>query len=142
MGAEAGTGAAAIAAETLWGVWELVSWTRVDADGTVTYPFSDRASGRLIYHPEGWMSGFLMDPAHLEAPPGGARTVMTYTARYRLDGEIVVHDVDIATDRNMIGVALRRRVVRTAEGMVLETLAPVGRAARDSVHRLAWRRPA
>jgi len=129
----------------LLGTWELVEWVRVTPTGETTYPMSDKASGRIIYDASGLMSAFLMDPAHLVegAPPParGAHRFLSYSGRYALKGDVVEHDVDLSSDPKFVGLVLRRRVVPDGERIVLETLAAVGREARDSTHRLVWRRP-
>lgn len=135
------TAAPAVDARDLLGTWELVSWTRVPASGPVTYPMSEQAKGRIIYDASGLMTAFLMDPAHVSEPPAqGAHRFLSYSGRYELKGDVVEHAVDLASDPKFVGIVLRRRVVQEGERIVLETLNSAGLAARESAHRLVWRR--
>ena len=45
----------------LLGTWRLLEWT-ASAEGTVSYPFTKEASGRLIYAADGMMAAFLQSP--------------------------------------------------------------------------------
>lgn len=124
---------------SLIGTWRLTEWARVAADGSVTHPFTPEATGRLIYAANGLMSAFLMTPDwSVEAERAGRRGVTAYSARWELMGDIVHHAVDFASDPRMLGETLRRRVVPGPAGITLETLSAVGRADRDSIHRLSW----
>lgn len=132
-----------MATESLLGTWKLKEWSRVAPDGTVTHPFTPEATGRLIYAANGLMSAFLMMPDWgIESERAGTRGLTAYSARWELMGDVVHHAVDFASDPRMLGETLRRRVVPTAGGMVLETLSAVGRADRHSIHRLDWVREA
>lgn len=125
--------------DSLLGTWKLKEWSRIAADGTVTHPFTAEATGRLIYAANGLMSAFLMTPDwSVAAERAGGRGVTAYSARWELLGDIVHHAVDFASDPRMLGETLRRRVVPTADGFILETLSAVGRADRESIHRLEW----
>lgn len=132
-----------MATDSLLGTWKLTEWARVAADGTKTHPFTPEATGRLIYAANGLMSAFLMMPDwSVAAEHAGKRGVTAYSARWELMGDIVHHAVDFASDPRMLGETLRRRVVPTPEGITLETLSAVGRAERESIHRLSWAREA
>lgn len=132
-----------MATDSLIGTWKLVEWSRVDADGQISHPFTPEATGRLIYAANGLMSAFLMMPDWgVAAERAGTRGMTAYSARWELMGDIVHHAVDFASDPRMLGETLRRRVVPTPQGITLETLSAVGRAERSSIHRLAWTREA
>jgi hypothetical protein len=132
-----------MATDSLLGTRKLKEWSRVAADGTITHPFTPEATGRLIYAANGLMSAFLMMPDWgVAAERAGTRGLTAYSARWELLGDIVHHAVDFASDPRMLGETLRRRVVPTSEGFILETLSAVGRADRDSIHRLDWVREA
>jgi hypothetical protein len=132
-----------MATDSLLGTWKLTEWARIAADGTITHPFTPEATGRLIYAANGLMSAFLMMPDwSAAAERAGTRGLTAYSARWELMGDIVHHAVDFASDPRMLGETLRRRVVPTPEGITLETLSAVGRADRESIHRLSWAREA
>lgn len=132
--------AARLEASLLHGCWELVSWTRVDGSGALSHPFSEGALGRIIYHPCGLMTAFLMHPEYPRDPAAGGHRFLAYSGRYALVGDVVEHAVDLASDPKFVGLTLRRRVVPTGERVVLETLAAAGHAPREGLHRLEWRR--
>ena len=140
MSIEQTTQARPVAAQDLVGVWELVSWTRTDAAGLTSYPFSADARGRIIYDAGGLMSAFLMSPAHVSDPGGPGHKFLSYSGRYALNGDVVEHAVDLASDPKFVGIILRRRVVPHGERIVLETLPSVGREEREGKHELVWRR--
>jgi hypothetical protein len=132
----------AIAPQILLGCWELVVWDRADAAGRVTYPFTEQARGRIFYDVTGLMSAFLMHPDWKPGAEGQGHRFLSYSGRYSLDGDVVSHAVDMASDSRFVGEVLRRRIVPDGDQVVLETLASVGREAREGKHRLVWRRPA
>lgn len=123
----------------LHGLWELVSWDRLDPQGRITYPFGRGPKGRLVYDPSGLMSAILMNPNPMDPATGGP-SFMAYSGAYELEGDIVSHAVDLCSDPSFVGLVLRRRVVPDGRGMILETLSAAGRAERDSKHRLTGRR--
>ena len=132
----------AIDARILLGCWELVVWDRTDAAGKVSYPFTDKARGRIFYDANGLMSAFLIHPDWKPGAEGQGHRFLSYSGRYTLDGDVVNHAVDMASDTRFIGETLRRRIVPEGAQVVLETLASVGRETREGQHRLVWRRPA
>jgi len=131
--------AASLDVSLLHGCWELVSWTRTDAAGALSYPFSESARGRIIYHPSGLMSAFLMNPSWATEPDAPGHRFLSYSGRYVLKGDVVEHAVDLASDPKFVGIILRRRVAPEGGLVVLETLAAVGRTEREGSHRLVWR---
>ncbi|MDB5445458.1 MAG: lipocalin-like domain protein [Phenylobacterium sp.] len=140
MSIEQTTQARPVAAKDLVGVWELVAWTRADPGGQTSYPFSADARGRIIYDAGGLMSAFLMNPAYVSDPGGPGHRFLSYSGRYALNGDVVEHAVDLASDPKFVGLTLRRRVVPDGQRIILETLAAVGREEREGKHQLVWRR--
>lgn len=129
-------------AARLIGTWSLVAWTRVAADGSVSYPHTPAGTGRLIYSDRGLMAGFLMAPDHAKGVtvPGNPLFV-GYSGRFEVVDGIANHHVDFAADIRMLGKVLRRRVEWLPDGGVrLHTLAAAGAPERDSSHQLTWRR--
>ncbi len=127
-------------AKRLLGSWALVVWDRTGPDGAVSYPYSERATGRIFYDANGLMGAFLMHPDWGPGDDGAEPRFLSYSGRWELEGDIVNHTVDMASDPRFIGLVLRRRVVPDGERVALETLAAKGHADRDSRHRLLWRR--
>ena len=103
-------------ADNLVGVWKLVSYTTRDPDtGGLIYPFGENAKGYLMYTAGGRMAAVLM--ADTRRPlTGGNRitapvedradafsTSSSYTGTYKLDGDKVIHHVDVAVNPNWVG---------------------------------------
>jgi hypothetical protein len=105
-------------ANQLVGVWRLVTVEDRHEDGTVKYPYGERALGYLIYHPEGYMSATVMsaerprlaNPSRPFAlsPEDCALVLRTmgsaYSGTYEMrDDSTVIHHVHAALIPNMIG---------------------------------------
>lgn len=125
----------------LHGSWDLLSWRRIDPDGTVSYPYTEQASGRLFFDPAGTMAGFLMEPTWKDGHQGADKSgFLAYSAHYELHGSVLHHRVDFASNPRMIGVTLRRQVTLEGDDLTLETLATEGREANEYRLVLEWRR--
>lgn len=129
-------------AARLLGTWTLLSWKRIAADGTVTWPHTEQGTGRLIYSDRGLMAGFLMAPAHAQGERSdGSPLFVGYSGRFEVIGDIANHHVDFAADVRMLHKVLRRRIEWLwADEVRLHTLAPAGAAERESSHQLTWKR--
>lgn len=125
------------------GSWTLVSWRRIDADGSVSYPHTEQGTGRLIYAPQAKMCGFLMSPLHArrEKAADGQPQFVGYSGTYEVVDGIALHRVDFASDLRMLSKTLRRRIEWIGpDRMKLVTLPAEGAAERDSFHELTWER--
>lgn len=102
--------------------WRLVSWENRDQDtGEVEYPLGSDAVGFIRYTADAHVFVHIMaaDRANLPGDDlfGGSdaeaaramRTQVSYCGRYQLDGEHVVHRVDVASFPNWVGSEQRRR---------------------------------
>ncbi len=119
----------------LLGAWTLASWQIVAADGSVAYPFSEAAVGRLIYEAGGHMAVFLMRPG---ANPSSERAgFIAYSGRFELHDDAVHHLIDMASDPALIGTVQVRRMRLSNNELVLS--APV-EADPNAHHVLTWRR--
>ncbi len=127
-------------ASQLAGCWTLVVWERIGANGAVSHPYSDRASGRIFYDANGLMGAFLMHPDWPRGETAAEPRFLSYSGGWELDGDIVNHNVDICSDPKFIGLVLRRRVVPDGERIALLTLPARGHGERESQHRLLWAR--
>lgn len=115
------------------GVWELGRWGRT-RDGGAPTAF-EGARGRLFYDRSGFMA------AHLErvsrSAPGQTQ-VYGYSGRWRIDGSIAHHAVDLATVPEWIGTTLTRTVLLLEAGRLhLETPPARGRSG-DLRDVLEW----
>ena len=97
------------------GTWKLVEQKHIYKDGTVWYPMGEKAIGQLIYSADGYMSGILCRPDRprfvsqelyggLDSELLAAATgFVSYAGRYRIDGNKVIHTVEISFFPNWIG---------------------------------------
>ncbi|MEL7464154.1 MAG: lipocalin-like domain-containing protein [Pseudomonadota bacterium] len=135
--------------EDLIGVWRLVSFMAEDEAGATSEPFGTASSGRLIYLAEGIMSAHLgagdrpalsdMGASGAERALGAMRTHFSYAGRWRLEGDRVLHDVDMSISPDWVGTAKARDVSFDGEDMILTDRDPGGRL---KVGVLRWRREA
>ena len=143
-----------IAPEELVGTWALVDWRIEYLDGRVTRPFGVDAAGQLVYSADGHMSASVSRAGRSRLDAANARLASVadkaaafdgyfhYAGRWHLDGNTVVHSVDLALNPDFVGSEQRRRVdFDGAQDLQLSADEPVGeRGARR--HVLAWRRVA
>jgi hypothetical protein len=90
----------ALTAKDLVGTWTFQSFSLVGRDGAVTKPWGDDHDGQIVYSPDGFMSVLIRRP-------GG---VLAYCGPYAIEGDAVVHRIEIATDPKLVGTAQRRFV--------------------------------
>ncbi|MFK7945553.1 MAG: lipocalin-like domain-containing protein [Paracoccaceae bacterium] len=124
------------------GTWRLVTYTIALPDGLVINPLGSAPRGQIVYTPEGRMAAHLMhggDPDP-DAPPfpdpliGGG-----YCGSYRIEGNRVFHDVEIATVAGRPGTSLMREW--SFDGADLLLVAYDGpRAPLPNTGTLRWRK--
>lgn len=136
----------------LIGRWLIVSWEQHYADGRIERPMGDQLEGFIDYSGTGDMVCMISRRDRARFVKGGqwnapdeekARaydSLLSYAGRYRVEGEIVVHMVDIAIFPNWKGGEQKREFVFQADGTLallarLETGTP-----EERVSRLVWRR--
>jgi hypothetical protein len=112
----------------LVGVWRLVAHSYLEDDGTVSEgPMGAHADGLLIYHEDGYVAASLMrtDPGTDAdgAPPqtylGSADDYLSYSGRWRVCGETVVHEVLIASHARVVNTEQVREVTVNDTGLRL-----------------------
>ena len=88
--------------DDLIGTWRFVDFRLIsDKDGgAVTRPWGDDHAGQIVYAPDGFMSVLIRRE-------GGT---MAYAGPYTIEGDTVVHHIELATDDKLVGTAQRRRV--------------------------------
>lgn len=117
--------------EEIVGVWTLISFERRSGNGEVSHPFGPSPVGRLIYDQSGYMSAALMasDRPALGMPPENVKGMRpsiqsirvihrvftaamlhsSYCGRYRLEGDTIVHQIEVSSLPDWTGTELRRR---------------------------------
>jgi hypothetical protein len=140
-----------LASRELAGTWLLERWqVHYHGGRPPDEPFGPDPSGILIYAPDGWMSATMSvrrrSPlSHLSARRADAASkaraldeYLAYAGRWRLEGDIVVHDVELSVNPVLIGTRQLRRAVLSGVALQLEAQETADGAAR--VHRIEWRR--
>ncbi len=126
-------------AARLVGVWALERYTLDLADGAIE-PLGSAPRGRLAYTADGFMSAHLAPAAGAGEPPAAT---LGYCGRWRLDGERVLHEVEISSRAGMAGTTQVRPMAFVDGALVLTAAnareAP-GPGARTGTGTLVWRR--
>lgn len=148
-------GVRVITAAQLVGAWRLVSARVSFSDGRpAVQPYGPDGSGSIVYSAEGWMSAVLTEGSR--APLGSTsletsnrasdadklaafESYLSYAGRWRLDGDEVVHSVEMALNPNAVGQEQRRRVRWEGGDLVLsyQRTPPSGTVR---TFELTWRR--
>jgi hypothetical protein len=141
-----------VTAEQLQGAWELVSWD-YSVDGELRgYAMGPDATGQLIYSPEGHMSAILsagnravlnaeqFHRADAHERDRAALTYVSYGGTWRLDGDLVRHQVHYSLFPNWVGTELVRTVSWDDGRLVLTAEPDTTASGKQVVNRLVWRR--
>ena len=137
----------------LAGTWRLRSWTSIGNDGSVTEPMGPAPEGLLVYTASGTMITTIGAPARppitggdiLRGPPveivAMATTFIAYSGTYRLDGDDVIHGVEMSLFPDWVGTHQRRHVTLSDDGSRLTLTAdPMTLGGRTGAQRLGWER--
>jgi len=103
------------------GVWTLVYYKILKEDGTLfSYPYTKHCKGHIIYSKEGRMSALLMDPSRptfqvphtwkgtAEEMKKAFRGYTSYSGKFDVEDNKVIHHVDMSLFPNWIGTDLVR----------------------------------
>ena len=139
----------------LVGTWRLVDWT-VTVGERSRRPWRGKATGLLTYTEDGRMWAALMATDRPDvptktlsaAPPkiraATASGFVTYAGSYTVDGDDVVHHVEVSLFPNWVGTDERRHIgwVESDNGTDLELTTPPTDTdgGRVAVQRLLWTR--
>jgi hypothetical protein len=141
-----------LVADDLIGSWLLRQWVLTLDDGTLETPFGAEPQGLVVYTTDGRMITTIGSRARPSAAAdlssvndaarlAAIRTFIAYSGTFAIDGDDVVHTVEMSLDPAWIGTQQRRHVELTEDGRTLilstDPLLVVGRRGR---HRLTWER--
>ena len=133
------------------GVWRLVSFELRSVDGRVTYPFGRDAVGYIMYSEEGYMSAALMSTnrskfasedilgGSTEEKVAAADTYVSYCGKYEIQGDKVIHRIEVSFFPNWIGVNQERIFEFDGDRLSLNTLPLLVRGKQQTAH-LIWKR--
>jgi hypothetical protein len=138
--------------DMLVGAWSLVDWRIEYGDGRVTRPYGKDAIGQLLYSADGLMSATVSAGTRPRLEQANARLASDtqkakafdgyfhYAGRWRIDGDTVVHSVELALNPDMTGTEQRRRArMDGANGLELSADEAIDEGSPRR-HVLAWRR--
>lgn len=132
------------------GTWLLVSFEISYEDGTSELPHGPRPFGILHYAPDGLMLVHLADPGRLAPAPKSAVAsgeaarqpfppYISYAARYRIDGDRVVHKLIVSALQPPAGAELARQATFEDDRLIL-TVPDAAFDGRSATARLVWER--
>lgn len=139
------------AIDKLVGRWRLVSWSSQNEEGARTFPLGERLEGSLVYTRGGWVITMVApeDRAKLSTEDlvGGSEgeraaafsTFISYCGTYEVEGEIVVHRVEMSLFPNWVGAEQKRHFKVSDTELVLRT-PPVNVGGEVVVNELRWTR--
>jgi hypothetical protein len=136
----------------LVGTWKLVSASSMAAaGGHVEAPFGVSPVGFLTYTEDGRVSAMISHggrkplstvakpPALTEEQAEAFKTFFAYAGRYRLNGEQVIHSVEISSIENYVNKELVRSVKFQGDQVTLST-APTLVNGKMQMVELVWQR--
>lgn len=135
----------------LVGTWRLVSAVATNASGERDpHPYGLKPSGLLSYMPDGRMTAIIahdgrrpLSGDRISAPSAeraeAYATFFAYAGSYKIEGDKVVHHVEIASVPNWVGTDLVRVVALHGDRLTLST-PPLSVAGRTQSTELLWER--
>ncbi|MEP3245425.1 MAG: lipocalin-like domain-containing protein [Sneathiella sp.] len=129
--------------QSLLGTWRLKDWHSLKNGDFYAYPMGEDVQGQLIYTAAGRMSGFLMRADFGEEAPRSdtkAAKSLSYGGNWRIEGEDVVHEVDLSTIPEWIGTELVRTMVWQGDELLLKTAPQEAPDGNRYENRLLWER--
>ena len=133
------------------GTWRLVAASARTADGRpVAAPFGSHPTGLVTYTRDGRMHAIVSHGAR--RPLSGDRisspaeeraeafaTFFAYAGRYSVDGDRIIHHVEIASVQNWVGTDLIRTVQYNGDRLILRT-PPLSVGGTVQTTELIWER--
>jgi len=132
-------------AEDIIGTWRTVGHDIVAKDGSVSHPFGPGPHhGQLVYHPNGTVSVLVIrtDPQKLgSGVPAAERAAaldkcVGYMGRYEINGDRVIHKVEVALNPAWVGTAQERNATLEGDRLILSPPADEHGARA----RITWQR--
>ena len=131
------------------GAWKLISYAREDAvSGETTRPWGENPSGYLMYLPDGHMSAVLTSEGRKSVPSTDEKQVAqlffsmaAYAGTYTVEGDTVVHHVEVAWLPNWVGSDQPRQAKLEGNALTIRTQPIRSRLdGKDYIYTLVWKR--
>jgi hypothetical protein len=136
----------------LVGTWGLTSVEIRYSDGEVRYPYGKYPQGYLMYTDDGFMSAVITEQERLpftgddifggtiEEQAKAARTYLSYCGPYTVDGDEVVHHVDISLFPNWMGQEQLRYIESINDDQLVLRAMPLLLGGKRGTSYLIWHR--
>ncbi|MBI2304586.1 MAG: lipocalin-like domain-containing protein [Chloroflexi bacterium] len=133
------------------GTWRLVSFELRSADGQVSYPYGQDAAGYIMYNEDGYMSVAFMSANRPKFVSGNIRggsteekvaavdTDVSYCGTYEIQGDKVIHHIEVSLFPNWIGVDKERIFAFDGDRLSLSTPPLLVDGIQQTGH-LVWQR--
>lgn len=138
--------------DQLVGTWKLVSATSATASGTQSEPpYGKDPVGFLTYTSDGRVSALISyggrkpiplgakPPALVEDQAEAFKTFLAYAGRYRVNGDKVVHSIEISSIQNYVNKELIRSIKLQDDQITLVTPATMVNGKIQTIE-LVWQR--
>jgi lipocalin-like protein len=137
--------------ERFLGAWKLASLELVAEDGEVSYPMGKQPAGYIVYTEDGHMSVAIMaeNRARFASEDIGdgttaekaaaADTYLSYCGRFEIQGNTVVHHIEVSFFPNWVVTDQIRYFEFKEEALTLRT-APDQVYGKMQTAKLVWRR--
>ncbi|MBN2326191.1 MAG: lipocalin-like domain-containing protein [Candidatus Omnitrophica bacterium] len=133
------------------GTWRLISFEMKSEKGDVLYPFGKDSLGYIMYNHDGYMSvNFMKAGRPLFASPdislgnseekaSAMDTYISYCGKYEVDGDQVVHHIEVSWFPNWSGIDQVRYYEFSGNRLTLKT-PPVKAYGESYTGALVWER--
>jgi hypothetical protein len=141
--------------DQLIGAWKLISYEQQPVDGSPPfYPMSEKATGIIMYTPDGFMSAQFMEPDRKPFASGdwfkgtdeeyrqAASTYVAYSGPFDVDEErkTVTHSMFVSILPNWIGQTQPRLIRIEGDDLYISSVSPFHLGGRIVNARLHWKR--
>lgn len=138
--------------ETLMGTWKLVSATETTKEGESRDAFGHDPTGFLTYTSDGRMMGIISHgerkplsiPDYVNAPSAeraeAFATFLAYAGTYKLEGNRLIHHVEVSWLENSVGTEQVRSIVKLEGDRLLLRTPPFLKGGRMMTAELLWQR--
>jgi Lipocalin-like domain len=142
-----------VASNPLIGTWKLLSWENrsVEEDGQISYPLGEDATGYIMYNQDGYMFVAIMSPHRLKFAGGdllsgtpeeeaqAEETFLSYCGRYELGEDRVIHQIELSSFPNWVGVD-QERLMELRENRLTLSTHPIFMQGKQRTAHLIWER--
>lgn len=138
--------------DKLVGTWKLVSASSTDSSGQLLDPpYGANPVGFLTYGKDGRVTALISyggrkplsvgakPPALLEEQAEAFKTFLAYAGRYRLNGDKVIHSIEISSIQNFVNRELVRSVKFQGDQIILVTPPTMVNGKMQTI-ALVWQR--